>query len=380
MLNILQRYTAGAFIRSLIFTWVVLNAVVISLILGDKWDDLMENKATPIQGLTYFICILPQTTLVVFPAVCMMGALFGMLTLSRNNELAAMFAGGASLRWLVRPSLVLALILGVGSFFWNEYFAAPLSRRGEQMMMTQIQKKRGIFQDYGLLCGSKRRFIRYTDFDRESASLTGFVLHEMLPGGKGHKRYIRADIAAWDPTIDNPETGRKGAWVLTANSPESENYVIQVQDEWHSEIRPLDPQGEHLFLEETPDDFGVDQRRPFEMSYRELKRRIALLEETGSSALALYPDLQFKIAFPFSVVALIMIGLASGASSFLVGREGAARFTYPLAACLIIMSLYYTFAGMCLALGYMGTFDPIVSAWLPNVVFGALGLWFLMKT
>ncbi len=380
MLNLLQRYTAAAFLRSLLFTWVVLNAVVISLILGDKWDDLMENKATPLQGLTYFVCILPQTTLVVFPAVCMMGALFGMLTLSRNNELAAMFAGGASLRWLIRPSLVLALLLGIASFGWNEYVAAPLSRKGEQMMVTQIQNKRGIFEDYGLLCGSKHRFIRYTDFDRDSACLAGFVLHEMSPGGKGHRRFIRADIAAWDPTIDNPETGKKGAWVLSSNSPQSENYVIEVQDEWHSEIRPLNPKGEHLFLEETPDDFGVDQRRPLEMSYRELKRRISLLEESGSSALALYPDLEFKIAFPFSVVALIMIGLAAGASSFLVGREGAARFTYPLAACLIIMALYYAFAGFCLALGYVGTLDPLISAWLPNVVFGVLGIWILIRS
>jgi lipopolysaccharide export system permease protein len=381
MLNILQRYTAASFLRSLLFTWVVLNAVVISLILGDKGDDLMENKASPLLALKYLLCILPQTTLVVFPAVCMMGALFGMLALSRNNELAAMFAGGASLRWLISPSLVFALLLGVGTFAGNEYIAAPLSKRGAQLMTTEIQKKKsGIFKDYGLLCGSKHRFIRYIDFDPDSASLTGFVLHEMYPNGRGHRRFIHADIAIWDPTIHNPETGKKGAWVLSSKSPDSENFVIEIRDEWHSEIRPLDPKGEHLYLEETPDDFGIDQRRPLEMGYQELKRRIDNLEESGSSALALYPDLQFKIAFPFSVVALIMIGLASGASSFLVGREGAARFTYPLGACLIIMAVYYAFAGLCLGLGYVGTLDPATSAWLPNVVFGALGIWFLMKT
>jgi lipopolysaccharide export system permease protein len=380
MFNLLQSYTMKSFLRSLFFTWVVLNAVVVSLLFGDKWDDLLDNKATTQQAITYFVCILPQTTLVVFPAVCMMGALFGMLTLARNNELAAMFAGGAGLRWLIRPTLILSVLIGIGTFAWNEYLAAPLSREGEQMMVTQIQKKSGVFKDYGLLCGTKRRFLRYGQFDKESGILTGFVLHEMRESGGGHRRFIRADLAAWDPSVDNPETGKKGAWILTSNSPESDNYVLEVFDDWRTEIRPLNPKGEILYIEESPDDFGIDQRRPIEMGYRELLRRIAILEDAGSSALALYPDLEFKIAFPFSVIALILIGLVSGASSFLTGREGAARFTYPLGACLIIMTLYYSFTGMCLAFGYLGYLDALVSAWLPNLVFGALGVLMLFRS
>ncbi len=375
MFKILQRYTTAAFLRSLLFTWIVLNAVVISLMFGDKYDDLLENKASTKQAITYFVCILPQSTLVVFPAVCLMGALFGMLSLARHHELTAMFAGGASLRWLARPAVVLSLLIGAGGFAWNEYVAAPLSREGEQLMVTEIQKKRGIFRDYGLHCGTKRRFIRYSSFDKESDILTGFVLHEMRPNGQGHKRFIRADVAAWDPSIDNPETGQKGAWVLSSNSPESENYVLEILDDWRTSIRPLNPDGEHLYLEETPADFGIDQRQPYEMGYRELQRRITLLEESGSSALALYPDLEFKIAFPFSVVGLILIGLYAGASSFLIGREGAARFTYPLGVCLLIMVLFYGLTGVCLVLGYTGRISPFLSAWLPNLTFLTYGIW-----
>lgn len=380
MFKILQRYSTAAFLRSLLFTWIVLNAVVISLLFGDKYDDLLENKASTKQAITYFLCILPQSTLIVFPAVCLMGALFGMLSLARHNELTAMFAGGASLRWLTRPAIVLSFLIGAGGFAWNEYVAAPLSREGEQLMVTQIQKKRGIFRDYGLLCGTKRRFIRYSSFDKESAILTGFILHEMHPNGHGHKRFYRADVAAWDPSIDNPETGQKGAWVLSSNSPESENYVLDVIDDWRTTIRPLNPDGEYLYLEETPADFGIDQRQPYEMGYRELRRRITLLEEAGSSALALYPDLKFKIAFPFSVVGLILIGLSAGASSFLTGREGAARFTYPLGMCLLIMALFYGTTGVCLVLGYTGKISAFLSAWLPNFMFLSYGIWKIGKS
>lgn len=380
MFKLLQRYALSSVLRSLLFTWLVLNAVVVSLMFGDKWDEILDNKATTKQAITYFACVLPQTTLVVFPAVCLMGSLFGMLALARHNELAAMFAAGASLRWLVRPAMVASFLIGAACFAWNEFVAAPLSREGEQLMITEIQKKKGIFKDYGLLRGTKKRFIRYSNFDKENAVLNGFVLHEMWPNGQGHKRLIRADVAAWDAHIANPETGQKGAWVLTSNHPDSENYVIDAQDEWRSTARPLSATGEILFLDESPGDFGIDQRPPIEMSYAELKRRISLIEESGRSALALYPDLEYKVAFPFSIVTLIFIGLASGASSFLMGREGAARFTYPLGVCLIVMAGFYGLTAVCLALGGFGMISPLLAAWTPNFVFGSLGFWMLVKT
>lgn len=380
MLNILQRYTAGSVIRSLIFTWVVLNAVVVALMFGDKWDDLLQNNASTKQAITYFVCVLPQTTLIVFPAVCLMGTLFGMLNLSRQNELAAMFAAGASLRWLVFPTLILSVVLAFTTFFWNEYVAAPLAREGEQLMVTQIQKKKGIFKDYGLMYGSKNRFIRYGNFDRENEVLTDFMLHEMAPDGRGHKRFIRADMASWDPTHRNPETGKEGAWVLFAVTPENPNFIIEVEDDWRTKIHEITPENNVLYLEEAPSDFGVDERHPIQMGYRELKRKIMSLERAGGSVLSLYPELQFKLAFPFSAIALIFIGIAVGASSFLTGREGAARFTYPLALCLAVMGAYYGTMFVFLALGTSGIINQYISAWTPNILFTLLGGWMLYRT
>lgn len=229
MFKILQRYTTAAFLRSLLFTWIVLNAVVISLMFGDKYDDLLENKASTKQAITYFVCILPQSTLVVFPAVCLMGALFGMLSLARHHELTAMFAGGASLRWLARPAVVLSLLIGAGGFAWNEYVAAPLSREGEQLMVTEIQKKRGIFRDYGLHCGTKRRFIRYSSFDKESDILTGFVLHEMRPNGQGTSVLF---APMWPPGILRSITPKQARKAPGCSPPTARNRRIMSSRSW----------------------------------------------------------------------------------------------------------------------------------------------------
>ena len=130
MFNLIQRYVVYSVLRSLITIGLILVAVVFTVILTSDGDDLYENQATLKQTLVYFLAVLPQKTFIAFPAVCLMGSLFGMLGLSRHNELVAMYASGAGLRWIIRPTFVLSLLMGYGAFYWNEMVAAPLSRSG----------------------------------------------------------------------------------------------------------------------------------------------------------------------------------------------------------------------------------------------------------
>lgn len=373
---LLQRYTIGSVLKSLLVTWLVLNGVVITLILGDTVDDLWEHNATFQQTVTYIVCALPQKTFVILPAICLMGSLFGILALSRHNELSAMFASGASLRWLLLPMMFVSAAIGGGAYYWNEYVGAPLSKYGEQMMMTEIKKTKGVFKDYGLLKGAKNRFIKYGDFDRSSQVLTDVILHELDPERGGHRLFVRADRASWDPTRINPETGKEGVWLLEAVSPDSENYKILLREDWSTEILPIGDR-EILQIEERPEDFGLFERHPIEMSRAELAERIRSLEADGTSPESLYADLEFKRAVPFSIIALMIIGMASGASSFLLGQEGAARFTYPLGLCLVILAVFYTLTLAFRALGTIGLVSPFISAWVPIAVMAGVGTWML---
>ncbi|MCA9409889.1 MAG: LptF/LptG family permease [Candidatus Omnitrophica bacterium] len=379
MFNLIQRYVIYSVLKSLILIGMVLVAVVLTVVLTSDGDDLYENHATLKQSLLYLVAVLPQKTFIAFPAVCLMGALFGMLGLSRHNELVAMYSAGAGLRWIIRPTLVLSIILGFGAFYWNEMVAAPLSLWGERMMNSDIKKKTGVLKEYGLLRGKGNRFIRYQSFDRKARVILDIEVREMQPHGSGTRRLIRADLARWDEETVNPLTGEKGAWLLDPTDPNSENYIIDINDAWDITPRPIE-EDEVLLIEETPDDFGVIERNPIEMSHAELKRRIALLESDQAQTLDLQAILKFKVAAPYSVVALILIGLCFGASPFLLGREGAARFTYPLGICLGILGLYYAISLGCLGLGQLNVLSPFVSAWLPNVLFLGFGIVLLVRS
>ncbi|MCA9450418.1 MAG: LptF/LptG family permease, partial [Candidatus Omnitrophica bacterium] len=282
MFNLIQRYVVYSVLRSLVVIGMVLVAVVFTVVLTSDGDDLYENQATFKQTVLYLMAVIPQKTFIAFPAVCLMGALFGMLGLSRHNELVAMYSTGAGLRWIIRPLFILSILMGVGAFYWNEMVAAPLSLWGERMMNSEIKKKTGVIQEYGLLRGKGNRFIRYQSFDRKARVILDIEVREMQPHGSGTKRLIRADLARWDEQTVNPLTDQKGAWLLDATDPNSENYIIDIKDAWDIVPRPIE-EGEVLLIEETPDDFGLIERNPIEMSHAELKRRIDLLESDQAS-------------------------------------------------------------------------------------------------
>ena len=373
MFNLIQRYVLYSVLKSLIVIGLVLVVVVFTVILTSDGDDLYEYHATMKQTVLYLFAVLPQKTFIAFPAVCLMGSLFGILGLSRHNELVAMYSAGAGLRWIIRPTFVLSIFLGFGAFYWNEMVAAPLSLWGERMMNSDIKKKTGVLKEYGLLRGKGNRFIRYQSFDRKAQVLLDIEVREMQDHGGGTRRLIRADVARWDEETVNPLTHKKGAWLLDPTDPNSENYVIDIEDEWEIPVRPI-KEDEILLIDETPEDFGVFQRDPIEMSHAELKKRIELLESDQASTLDLQAILKFKVAAPYSVIALILIGLSIGASPFLVGREGAARFTYPLGISLAVLGAYYAISLGCLGLGQLNVLSPTLSAWLPNIIFLGFGI------
>ena len=46
---------------------------------------------------------------------------------------------------------------------------------------------------------------------------------------------------------------------------------------------------------------------------------------------------------------------------------------------LLFILVYYVLMTVGMVLGEAGTVDPMIGAWLPNIIFGILGLFFLIK-
>ena len=62
-------------------------------------------------------------------------------------------------------------------------------------------------------------------------------------------------------------------------------------------------------LSEKPSDFVIQEPQPEEMTYKQLKRHVRHLEALGVPARALEVELKMKLAFPFTCLAVIFLGI-----------------------------------------------------------------------
>ncbi|MCK4654817.1 MAG: LptF/LptG family permease, partial [Candidatus Cloacimonetes bacterium] len=124
----------------------------------------------------------------------------------------------------------------------------------------------------------------------------------------------------------------------------------------------------------TPIDFIKSAKKPMSMNFFELKEYINRLKKVGEKYSKELVELNLKVSFPFSnlIILLFSVPLVSTSSR---SRGRGLIFGIGLLVCF----LYLSTLRICQSLGYNEVLSPIVAAWLPNLVFALIGIYFVIK-
>jgi lipopolysaccharide export LptBFGC system permease protein LptF len=82
----------------------------------------------------------------------------------------------------------------------------------------------------------------------------------------------------------------------------------------------------------------------------------------------LQTELQERIAKPFTCLVVVMIAIPFGAA------PGRRNLFFGVAGSIFICFAYFVLSHLCEAFGANGSWPAWLAAWLPNILFGALGL------
>jgi lipopolysaccharide export LptBFGC system permease protein LptF len=109
------------------------------------------------------------------------------------------------------------------------------------------------------------------------------------------------------------------------------------------------------------------------MSYDELRRYIHDLEESGFDVVRLRVQLQKKIAYPLITLVMAVLAvpfaLSAGKRSALTG----------VATAIGIGVVYWTINALFEAMGNLSQLPPSVAAWSPDLVFGFIGGYLILR-
>ena len=355
-------YTVRQFIVTALFSLGAFTAIFLVVDLMENLDDFLDKAAPAGIILTYYIYFMPEIVKLMLPVSVLLSALFTTGRLSSHNELIALKSGGVSLYRFMAPFLLLAVALSAFAIWFNGWVVPATNQK-------KFAIARSYFHKYLEYTSKSNIFIQ----DSRDRILTIGIYDDM------RSTALRVSIQEFDPADPSLMTARYDAFEMRWNA-EARNWTLMAGTE-----RRFTAGGEvqSEFREKTlsamnfsPDDVRKKQQKPDEMDYNDLGAFIAHQQRTGQDVSRWLVDYYGKIAFPFANLIVVIFGIPFAA----VRRRGGLGVEFGIA--LAICFLYMIFLKVSQAFGYNGDMDPLLTAWLANLIFllgGGVTLWYVPK-
>lgn len=167
---------------------------------------------------------------------------------------------------------------------------------------------------------------------------------------------------------------KRMTWIDTLQSWAIYDYSLRNFDEngieQHVQISKNDTL---LNLKFAPNDITKGIKHPEELNFKELKSRIEYLQNNGVDATRWVVQRHFKVAFAFTNLIVVLFGIP------LVVMKPKSGMGFSVGTSFLVMFSYYAFIKFGQSLGINGVMDPMLSAWLGNIVFISGGLLLLFS-
>lgn len=296
--------------------------------------------------------------------VVLMSTILLFLGLSRSNELTALKAGGISLYRVSLPVFALAAVITGLTFGFQEMALPVLNQKGVEVDEAKI-KRRTLPQL------QKRSQIWYRSREGQSGDSRIYHLNLLDPANKQATGVSILELDQ-DFGVRRRWDARGMRWLDAAESWE-------LRDAIHREFRAGRPDRVESFprtvvtLPERFADFAQVPRAPDVMNYVELSEYIDRLQEAGHKVAKYVVDLHSKIAYPFALLIMALVGIPFALQSPRGGRM------IGIAICLVLGLGYFLVHSAGLALARNEILPPIVAAWVANALFATLGLFLFLR-
>ena len=366
-MRILDNYILRSTISIFVATISIFCFLYILVDAASNLDELINQKVS-LQVLfryyaSFFPIILTQTS----PIACLIATLFTYSRMNNNNEIIALRASGFNFWKITKPAICFGLLISMFIFWLNERFVPTATNSSEQIRDDNIiikadtKKKQAMIKNltfYGL----KNRLFFIDSFDPNTSDLEGITII-----GQDNNQNITEKINALNGKWSAGITWKFFQCQITTFDPEN---LSSPKDVKYYPEKLMD-------IKETPRDFLRQRLNVSAMNIRQLQEYILKFSTSGAAKALrnLQVDLYQKIAFPFSNMAVILVGMPL---ALLTGRRKAFTFT-SLGIAIAIGFFFYVINAVGLALGKGGVLHPILSAWLAPMSFFIIAM-YLIKT
>jgi lipopolysaccharide export system permease protein len=354
MIRILDILIAKAFLR--IFILFVLGAPLLFIVgdLVEQVDRYFDRGLTVGEVSLAYVYMLPEFISWSFPIAALIATVFTIHSMTMHREVLAAKAGGISFHRLMAPLVGLGLLLtGVGLLLSE---AVPVGKRRSGQILRSEEVGRQWRTDF-VFKTDDNRTLTVRRLNVFPPAMNQVVL-EVPAGSDGE---VAQHLQAAQVPFDSVRGWTFKTGYLRILPDRAEPLTLYF-DSLRSSGFGEPPRG----LLSSPDDED-------EMSDSEIDRMVANITRSGGDPSTLLVKKGQRKAIAVATLVIILFGGPLATSS----RRGGTAYGIGVAlASTILYLLLFRLAG---AAGNAGALSPVLSAWLPNLLFLACGLILLKR-
>ncbi len=359
----IDRYIVKQFISSFLFGLLAFLLIFIIIDMMEKLDDFIDANASTRVVVEYYIAFAPEIIKLMTPVAVLLAALFVTGRFSSQNELAAMKSSGISLYRYMLPFFIIAFIICGLLIYFNGWIVPYANQSRLYIERTYLHRGSQPSQRFNLFFQvSPVRLVTVYYYDTQAKVANKISIIDLNSENPTViEQRIDAQQMQWVQNSDDIQ----GYWVLKKgilkDFVDTNRAYVLLQD------YPL----KNLPL--TPDDIEKKQLSPDEMDLVTLREFIRTQERIGQDVARWLVEYNFKIAFPFASVIMILFGIPFASSR---PRTGAA---IGFGIAVAVTFVYLGFMKASQVFGYNGDLNPFLTAWLANFIFLGAGIVNLLR-
>jgi len=356
-MKIVDSYILRTFLKPFVLGLVSLIGIVSLVDFFERIDRIIKADLSFLITLKYFLYRLPSTFSLVIPAAVLLSVLFSLTSLKKDNEIAAIQAGGISILRATFPLVLFALLIS-GLMLACQELLLPLACQEVSYIEEVMIKKKPPQKDSGFkdisFYGGDGRFVWAKTFNPNTGRMKEVQIIKQGSDALILER-LDAESAKWE------EEGWvlfNGVWRKFSSVGES---VEEIGFKKRKAELKISPTQVRMILNSSREESKI-------MGLSELSACIKLLKETGNEFKNRLVDLHLKISSSFASLIMAILGISLGLKGSLGGR----MIGFGLS--VGIGFLYWAVMAILAPLGYVGIFTPFISAWGANLLFLTAGI------
>ncbi len=356
-MNIIDRYVLKHFGRYGIICLGISIFIYIVINLFDNLGKFLAKNATVIDIMLYYVYLIPSYAILLIPVASMIAVflVFGIMT--KNRELLVLKTSGLSIDRLFYLLLIAGGLIVIGTFVFQETVGVWAQSRlieHEQERINRRPKRQDLWRRNFFYYGENNWIYFIRKFDGRVNTVDDIVLWQATDDNKIRQR------------IDAPHGRFDNIWVF-------ENATVREFDTLGHETVTKHFALEMPELAEKPSDFMKKIKPPEEMNFLEIAAFVGKRQRAGQDVAKEKVEMNYRFSYPIITLVLLLITLPI---SVVLRRGGIA---VGLGISIGLSFLYWGFIQSSRAYGVAGILSPFLAAWLPNIVFGVIGLILFLK-